>query len=256
MPLQILSIHAHPDDAEILAGGTLALLARRGHAVTIVSLSDGDCGSAEYGPEELGRMRRGESQSAASLLGASYAWGGFHDLGIFIDDAGRRRVTSLLRRFHPDIVLTASPLDYHCDHEAASRLVQDACFAVSCPNYDTSAYDPAPATDRVPHLYFMDPAEGIDRDQQVVRPQFLVDVAALMPLKREALARHVSQREWLRRQHRMDDYLDVMEQWNRARGTLGGLALAEGFRQYSGHSFPRTPALQDELRELVHELAR
>ena len=142
MSLRILSIHAHPDDAEILAGGTLAHLAARGHAVTIVSLSDGDCGSTEYCPEELGRMRRVEAQNAARLLGADYSWGGFHDLGIFLDDAGRRRVTALLRRFHPDLVLTASPLDYHCDHEAASRLVQDACFAVSCPNYDTSPRRP------------------------------------------------------------------------------------------------------------------
>jgi LmbE family N-acetylglucosaminyl deacetylase len=254
MSLRILSIHAHPDDAEILAGGTLAHLAARGHAVTIVSLSDGDCGSAEYGPEELGSMRRGEAQEAARLLGADYAWGGFHDLGIFIDDAGRRRVTALLRRFPADLVLTASPLDYHCDHEAASRLVEDACFAASCPNYGTSAYDAAPATERIPHLYFMDPSEGIDRDQRPVRPHFLIDVAALVPLKRHVLARHASQREWLRRQHGMDDYLDTMEQWARARGALAGIEAAEGFRQYRGHPFPRTPLLQELLSDLLHEL--
>ncbi|MGD0000024.1 MAG: PIG-L family deacetylase [Bryobacteraceae bacterium] len=256
MSLRILSIHAHPDDAEILAGGTLAHLAARGHAVTIVSLSDGDCGSTEYSPEELGRMRRVEAQNAARLLGADYAWGGFHDLGIFLDDAGRRRVTALLRRFHPDLVLTASPLDYHCDHEAASRLVQDACFAVSCPNYDTSAYDAAPATDRIPHLYFMDPTAGIDRDQRPVQPQFLIDVTAQFPLKRDLLACHASQREWLRRQHGMDDYLDTMEQWTRARGALAGIAAAEGFRQYAGHPFPRTPLLQELLRDLLHELSQ
>ncbi len=254
MSLRILSIHAHPDDAEILAGGTLALLAARGHAVTIVSLSDGDCGSAEYGREELGRLRRVEAHDAASRLGAEYAWGGFHDLGIFIDDPGRRRVTALLRRFRPDVVLTASPLDYHCDHEAASRLVEDASFAVSCPNYDTSAYDAAPATQRIPHLYFMDPTEGIDRDRRLVRPLFLIDVAAQLAQKREALARHASQREWLRRQHGIDDYLEMMEQWTRARGALAGIEAAEGFRQYTGHPFPRTPILQELLRDLLHEL--
>ena len=256
MSLRILSIHAHPDDIEILAGGTLALLAAQGHSLTLVSLSDGDCGSTQHGPEELGRIRRTEAQSAARLIGAEYAWGGFHDLGIFIDDVGRRRVTALLRRFRPDLILTASPRDYHCDHEAASRLVEDASFAVSCPNYDTSAYDPAPATERIPHLYFMDPTGGVDRDQDPVQPHFLVDVAAQLALKRDLLACHASQREWLRRQHGMDDYLDTMERWTRARGKLAGLAAAEGFRQYLGHPFPRSPLLQDLLRELVYELPR
>jgi LmbE family N-acetylglucosaminyl deacetylase len=41
----ILSIHAHPDDAEILAGGTLALLADLGHQITIATFTPGDCGS-------------------------------------------------------------------------------------------------------------------------------------------------------------------------------------------------------------------
>lgn len=177
-------------------------------------------------------MRRVEAQDAARLLGAEYAWGGFHDLGIFIDDTGRRRVTALLRRYRPDLVLTASPLDYHCDHEAASRLVQDACFAVSCPNYDTSAFDPAPAAERIPHLYFMDPTEGIDRDQRPIRPHFLVDAAAQLPLKRDALARHASQREWLRRQHGFDNL-------PRDDGTMDA-----GARRAGGHrSRRRVPAI-------------
>ena len=256
MSLRILSIHAHPDDIEILAGGTLALLAARGHELTLVTLSDGDCGSTQYGPEELGRMRRVEAQKAARLIGAEYAWGGFHDLGIFIDDVGRRRVTALLRRFRPDLILTASPSDYHCDHEAASRLVEDASFAVSCPNYDTSAYDASPAAEQIPHLYFMDPTGGVDRDQHPIQPHFLVDVAAQLALKRDQLACHASQREWLRRQHGMDDYLDTMEQWTRSRGQLAGLDAGEGFRQYLGHPFPQSPLLQDLLRDVVHELPR
>ena len=45
----ILAIHAHPDDCEILAGGTLALLASGGHRIVIVTLAPGDCGSHEHG---------------------------------------------------------------------------------------------------------------------------------------------------------------------------------------------------------------
>jgi N-acetylglucosamine malate deacetylase 1 len=256
MSLRILAIHAHPDDLELFAGGTLALLAQSGHQLTFVTLSNGDCGSTEYGAEELSRMRRAEAAAAARLVGAEYTWGGFSDLVIFQDDASRRRVTSLLRRFRPDLILAASPADYHCDHEATSRLVQDACFAASIPNYDTSAYDPAPATESIPHLYFVDPAAGIDRDHREVLPQFLIDVTSLMRLKRDMLACHASQRAWLQRQHGMDDYLETMEEWACARGALAGLGAAEGFRQYVGHPFPETPLLQDLLRDRVHELPR
>ncbi len=54
----ILFIHAHPDDAEILAGGTLALLAQAGHNITIVSMTAGDCGTTEHGPDEIAAIRR------------------------------------------------------------------------------------------------------------------------------------------------------------------------------------------------------
>ena len=254
MSIRILAIHAHPDDLELFAGGTLALLAHAGHQLTLVTLSNGDCGSTEYGAEQLSLMRQAEAAASARLIGAEYAWGGFRDLVIFQDDASRRRVTSLLRRFRPHLILTASPADYHCDHEATSRLVQDACFAASVPNYDTSAYDPAPATESIPHLYFIDPAAGIDREHREVRPQFLVDVDSLLPLKRDMLACHASQRAWLQRQHGMDDYLETMEQWARARGAMAGLGAAEGFRQYAGHPFPESPLLQDLLRNRVHDL--
>ena len=58
---------------------------------------------------------------------------------MFNDDASRRRMTELVRAAAPDIVITASPQDYHPDHEAVSVLVRDACFASSVPNYRTGA---------------------------------------------------------------------------------------------------------------------
>ena len=124
MSLRIVTIHAHPDDMEILAAGTLAHLARLGHSLTIVSMTPGDCGTTEYPPEEISQIRRGEAAAAARLLGAEYICAEFRDLAIFNDESSRRRVTELLRVTRPDIVLTASPVDYHCDHEATSVLVQ------------------------------------------------------------------------------------------------------------------------------------
>ena len=164
--MNILSIHAHPDDAEILAGGTLALLSQLGHRITIVTMTAGDCGSAEHGPEEIAAIRKAEAAAAAALIGASYRWAGFGDLAVFNDDASRRAVCGLMREIRPQLVLTASPVDYHCDHEAASVLVRDACFAASVPNYKVPG-DGTPL-EAIPHLYYMDSVDGTDRDGRTV----------------------------------------------------------------------------------------
>ncbi len=141
--MRIASIHAHPDDAEILAGGTLALLSALGHEITIVTLSAGDCGSTIHGPDEIAAIRKAEAAESAALIRAKYRWGGFRDMAIFSDDPSRRAVTGLLRDLRAEIVLTAAPSDYLSDHEATSQLVRDACFAASIPNYATPSLSPA-----------------------------------------------------------------------------------------------------------------
>ena len=138
----LLAIHAHPDDIEFLAAGMLAVLATGGHRIVIATATAGECGSAVTGPEETARIRQAEAAEAAALIGAEYRCVGFPDLGVFNDDASRRRVTELLRQVRPDIVLTASPADYHPDHEAISLLVRDACFAAPVPNYRTGEAAP------------------------------------------------------------------------------------------------------------------
>jgi LmbE family N-acetylglucosaminyl deacetylase len=232
----ILFIHAHPDDAEILAGGTLALLAQAGNDVTIATMTPGDCGSDSHDPDEIATIRRREASAAAAIIGATYLCAEFRDMAIFNDDTSRRRVTELLRRVRPDLVITASPEDYHCDHEATSRLVRDACFGASAPNYKTGGADPLPA---IPHLYFADPIEA------TIEPDFFVDVTSTFATKRDMLTQHSSQREWLKRQHHIDDYIETMEAWTRARGVSAGVEYAEGFRRYRGHPYPQSPLLEE-----------
>jgi LmbE family N-acetylglucosaminyl deacetylase len=244
---RILAIHAHPDDVEILAGGTLALLADRGHEITIATFTPGDCGSRELGPEEISAVRRREAANAAALIGAPYICVEMRDLAIFNDDPSRRRVTEILRRTRAELVLTAAPVDYLCDHETASALVRDACFGAPAPNYHTHAESPAPPLDGIPHLYFMDPLEGRDREGNVVEPDFIVNVAGTFARKREMLAQHASQRNWLRQHHGTDDYLDQMERWTRERGRLVGVSHGEGFRRYRGHPYPQSPLLEEAL---------
>jgi LmbE family N-acetylglucosaminyl deacetylase len=239
---RILAIHAHPDDVEILAGGTMALLAAARHEIAIATFTPGDCGSHGLPAEEIAKVRRAEAERAAALIGARYLCLEFRDLAIFSDDASRRRVVETLRRVQPEIVLTSSPVDYLCDHEAASALVRDACFAAPMPNYRSGD---APVLPAIPHLYFMDPATGLDREGSEIKPDFVVDVTATFARKREMLAQHASQRQWLKQHHGIDEYLEEMEKWTRARGRLGGVEYGEGFRQYKGHAYPQTPFLQE-----------
>ncbi|MDP2976636.1 MAG: PIG-L family deacetylase, partial [Anaerolineales bacterium] len=234
--------------------GTLALLSQRGHAITIVSMAPGDCGTEEYPPEEISAIRREEAQRAALLIGAHYICAEFRDLAIFSDDPSRRRVVEILRRAEPDIVLTSSPTDYLCDHESTSLLVRDALFCAPAPNYWTRAENPAPPLKTIPHLYLMDPAGGVDREANPVRPQFVVNVEPVFEAKWNMLACHASQRNWLIKQHGMDDYMQTMKSWTQARAALAGLRYGEGFRQYRGHPYPQTPLLQELLGEQVVQL--
>lgn len=240
----ILAIHAHPDDIETLGAGALALLAAGGHAITLATLTAGEGGSTDTPPAETARIRQAEAAAAAALIGADYHCAGLPDLGVFSDDAARRTVTGLIRRARPDIVITSAPADYHPDHEATSQLVRDACFAASVPNYRA---EEAPALDAIPHLYFMDPIGGRDREGRPVTPDFGVDIEAVFATKQAMLAAHESQIRWVARQHGVPDQVASLEKWARRRGRDFGVAMAEGFRQYRHHPWPATPRLQDLL---------
>jgi len=235
---RVLAIHAHPDDVEFQCAGTLALLGERGCHLTLATMTPGDCGSVDRDAETIAAVRRDEARRAAGLIGADYTCLEFRDLAIFEDDESRRRVVEALRRARPDIVLTAPPVDYLCDHEATSRLVRDACFIATLPNYKTRQWEPAPPLSRIPHLYYVDAIEGADRDGQLQPAGFLVDVSGVAEVKRQMLACHASQRDWLLKQHGIDEYLDAQARWGARRGAEIGVEQAEAFRQYLGHAYP------------------
>lgn len=236
-PLRVLAIHAHPDDVEFQCAGTLALLKQAGCHITIATMTPGDCGSKDLGPEKIAAVRREEGRRAAELIGAVYDCLEFRDLSIVVDNDSKRRVTEAVRRHRPRLVFTAPPVDYMDDHEATSRLVRDACFNASCPNYSTRQWEPAAPLDWIPHLVYVDPVEGIDLWGNAIRPQFYVDATSVYQVKREMLVCHDSQRTWLRAQHGVDEYLDSQERWSRQRGKEIGVEHAEAFRQHLGHPY-------------------
>lgn len=257
--ITVLAIGAHPDDVEILCAGTLLLLRQAGHRIHVVTLTLGDCGSRTIPPEDLRAIRRGEAEAAARRLGAGYSTLGFDDFAIFPDDASNRRVTALLREIRPDLVVSHPPQDYISDHEATSRLVRNACFYASAPNYDVGVR--AAATAAIPGLLYAAPLGGADIFGTPVPQSLYVDVSDCMEEKSALLACHASQREWLRAQHGMDEYIDAMRRAGRDLGREASLLAdreiqyAEGFRQHLGHPYPADNLLAALLPGRVHVAA-
>jgi len=253
--IKVLAIGAHPDDVEFTCAGTLALLAQRGCSIVIASLSPGDCGSAQLPPRAIAGQRRREAQQSASLLSAPFACLEFHDFCIYVDDSSNRRVTEFVRGVRPDVVFAPSPEDYMADHENASALVRNACFYASVPNYTTRPEASAPPpTEHIPILYYCDPVGGKDCLGRLVQPALLVDIVKTIEIKIEMLACHESQREWLRRQHGMDQYVEEMKAWSAERGRLVGWAYGEGFRQHLGHPFSSRDVLGELLGPRIRRL--
>ncbi len=243
----VLSVLAHPDDAEFLCAGTLARLrGEKGWAVHIASMTPGDCGSAEVGPDEIAATRRAEGAAAAAAIGGSYHCLEERDLLVVYDERTLEKVVRLFRTVRPRVVLTHSPACYMLDHEMTSVLARAAAFAAAVPNFQVRKGMPPPLA-HIPHLYYCDPIEGKGPLGQDIPPGLRIDITSVIEVKAAMLSAHVSQREWLRRQHGMDQYIDAMRAWSAHRGREAGVAYAEGFRQHLGHSYPRDDVLGDLL---------
>ncbi len=242
-----LALLAHPDDAEFLCAGTLARLAReQAWKIHIATMTPGDCGSMDMPPEEIGRIRRQEGAAAAALLGAQYHCLEERDLVVFYHERALEKAVRLLRQVRPQIVFTHSPADYLLDHEMTSVIARAATFGAPTPNLFCDRGHAA-HLDHIPHLYYCDPIEGKDALGQSIPPSFCIDISGVMESKKQMLAAHASQREWLLKHHGMDQYLQAMSDWGRERGRTVGMPFAEGFRQHLGHSYPQTNVLEEML---------
>ncbi len=235
----VLSLLAHPDDAEFLCAGTLHRLVREhGWQAHLATMTAGDCGSAKLPPEQISFVRRREGANAADLIGAHYHCLEERDLLVFYSEQALERVTRLLRDVRPRIILTHSPADYMLDHEMTSTLARAAAFAAPVPNFLRDRGHGA-ALEHIPYLYYCDAVEGKDLMGRAVAPAFCIDISDVIDTKAAMLTAHASQRDWLLKHHGMDQYVQSMKTWSAQRGRDHGVAYAEGFRQHLGHSYPQ-----------------
>jgi LmbE family N-acetylglucosaminyl deacetylase len=242
---------AHPDDIEMTCAGTLVLLKRAGWEVFLATMTAGDLGSATRARAQISRIRKREAAASAKLIGGRYTCLGFDDLTIVYSAAAKRRVSALLRLVRPDLVIAPSPVDYMADHEETPRIVREAAFASTVPNW-TAALGrrrPPPA-EKLPAILYADPIDLVDHFGRRVPAQYVVDVTPAIELKERMLACHESQRAWLRAQHGEDEYLAWMRRVGAERARDFGqprVRYAEGFRQHLGHGFPREDHLTAAL---------
>lgn len=122
--LDILVFGAHPDDAELGAGGTIAKEVAKGKKVGIIDLTRG-----ELGTRGSAEIRDAEATAAAEILKVSIRENlGFRD-GFFInDEIHQLEIIKMIRKYRPEIVLCNAIDDRHIDHGKGSKLVSDACF--------------------------------------------------------------------------------------------------------------------------------
>ena len=225
-PARAMAIYAHPDDADIAAGGLLSLWASEGCAVHLVVVCDGAKGShrPKADATSLREARREELQLAADLLGAATVIGLEHpDGGVVNDEELRSTLVGLVREHRPDVVLGPDPTATffggvyvnHRDHREAGWAVLDAVApAAAMPHY----FPEAGAPHAVSTLLLSGTLEA----------DVVVDIDGTLKAKIAAVLSHRSQ-------------LDGDDEWAREvvtsravqAGRLVGLAHGEAFRHVS-----------------------
>ena len=158
-PSSVLTVMAHPDDADLWAGGTLARLAQAGTAVTIAV------------PEHADAVRNGEAAAAAHELGARY-----HPYPVVSAEA----LHGLLDATRPEVVLTHPLDDIHPDHRQLAHTLTTALPEIVI------------ATGHPRRVYTGDTYNGLTLHGPIAAHS-IIDVSDTWDIKMRALAAHASQ---------------------------------------------------------------
>lgn len=176
--LDILIFAAHPDDAEIGMGGTIAKQIALGYKVGICDLTQAEC-SSNGTPES----RMIESEEASRILGLHYRSNLYlPDRGIStIHQMQLERMVEVIRRTKPEVVFAPYTIDRHPDHEACGAMAKEAVF-----NAKLRKVLPDLLAWQVKNLfyYFIN---------DVNKPDFIVDISEYHNIKQTSLLAYKSQ---------------------------------------------------------------
>lgn len=178
-PLDLLAIMAHPDDAELLCGGTLIKSASHGKRVGVLDLTAGEMGS-------LGSAatRAREADAASRQMGlVDRRCAHLPDAALENDHESRHVVASHLRELRPRVVITHWKVGRHRDHRVAAELVRDACFLSGLKKLDVEG-EPFRPLKLVYATAFREDADP---------PDIVVDITDQIERKLDVIALYASQ---------------------------------------------------------------
>ena len=175
----IVVVGPHPDDQELGMGGTIARLARQGHTVHLIDMTNGE--PTPYGSIEI---RAKESAEAAKVLGVKRTLLGLKNREVVHSIESRHALAALYRIHRPNVVFVPFPIDAHPDHVAVTRIAEDARFdaKLSKLNIPGEAWHPK----RIIYYY-------CTHLRMNFNPTFCLDISSEIDLKMQAVACYASQ---------------------------------------------------------------
>jgi len=177
MKLDILVLAAHPDDAELGCGGTIASHVAKGRKVGVIDFTRGELGTRGT-PE----TRASEAADAAKILGLSVRENlGLADGFFRNDEVHQRRVIQAIRKYQPEIVITNAVYDRHSDHGKGAELAYDSCFLSGLTKIETNDESGnAQKAWRPKAVYHF-------IQSQYIKPDFVVDITPFWETKVNAV---------------------------------------------------------------------
>lgn len=182
MFLDVLVFGAHPDDAELSMGGTIAKLVKSGKKVGIIDLTMGELGT-RGAPE----IRQRESFEASNVLKIALRENlRMEDGNIQCDKLSVLKCVTAIRKYKPIIIFAPYYNDRHPDHVNAGKLLKKAFFYSGLPKILTVDQGMEQQAYRPKKLYYyFQTYETI--------PSFIVDISQEMETKMSAIKRYSSQ---------------------------------------------------------------
>lgn len=182
MNLDVLVFAAHPDDAELSMGGTIAKFSNNGFKVGIIDLTKGELGTR--GSIET---RREEANKASAILKVHHRENlGLRDGSVKFSEDYLKKIISCIRKYQPKIIFAPYFNDRHPDHIGASQLVKEAMFFSGLPKIVTEENDKIQIPYRPQKLfYYMQTYE--------FNPSFVVDISNTFETKMNAVRAYETQ---------------------------------------------------------------
>jgi bacillithiol biosynthesis deacetylase BshB1 len=176
MTLDVLVFAAHPDDAELAMGGTIARFANDGFSVGIVDLTRG-----EMGTRGNADTRQKEALEASKILKTSIRENLlFSDGDIEISNGNIKKVVMLMRKYKPKIIFAPYFRDRHPDHISTSKLIKRAMFVSGLEKIQTSESEITQDAYRPVKLFYY-------MQTYTFRPSFIVDISNFFETKMKSV---------------------------------------------------------------------